>query len=244
MQSNWQTDFFRGVALDVWRRAMSPEQTRTEVEFLERVLRIGPGAQLLDLPCGNGRHALEFTARGYSMTGVDQSEEFIAEARDKSPAAGRWILGDMRDLPWFSEFDGAYCFGNSFCYLDRVNAGKFLSAIARALKPGGRFVIETGMAAESILPGLLKTRWFKAGDIFMLSQNQYHPAEGRLDIEYTFIQDGKVETRPTASYTFTVAEMCRMHAEAGLETIELLGSTAGEPFQLGSPRLILISEKR
>ncbi|MGI9070636.1 MAG: SAM-dependent methyltransferase [Bryobacteraceae bacterium] len=77
----------------------------------------------------------------------------------------------MRELPWISEFDGAYCFGNSFCYLDRVNAAAFLDGIARALKPGGRFAVETGMAAESILPGLVKTRWFKAGDIFMLSKN-------------------------------------------------------------------------
>jgi SAM-dependent methyltransferase len=243
MQSNWQVEFFRGKALELWRRVMSPEQTRTEVEFLERVLRVSPGAHLLDVPCGNGRHAVEFSARGYAVTGVDQSEEFIAEARSQSLARARWVIGDMRELSWVSEFDGAYCFGNSFGYLDRAEAGKFLHGIARALKPGGRFAVESGMAAESILPGLLKTRWFKAGDRFMLSQNQYHPAEGRLDIEYTFIQNGEVETRPSASYVFTAAEMCRMHAEAGLETVELLGSTAGEPFQLGSQRLILISEK-
>jgi SAM-dependent methyltransferase len=176
MQSNWQVDFFRGVALELWRRVMPPEQTRAEVDFLERVLRIAPGAKLLDVPCGNGRHALEFTARGYAMTGVDQSEEFIAEVRDKSSAAGRWVLGDMRELPWISEFDGAYCFGNSFGYLSLEDAAKFLHGIARALKAGGRFAVETGMAAESIMRGLLKTRWFKAGDIFMLIQNQYHHA--------------------------------------------------------------------
>jgi SAM-dependent methyltransferase len=244
MQSNWQVEFFRGVALEFWRRVMSPEQTRAEVEFLERGLRISPGAHLLDVPCGKGRHAFEFASRGYSMTGVDLSEEFIAEVRNKSSVQARWVLGDMCDLQWVSEFDGAYCFGNSFGYLDRANASKFLNGIARALKPGSRFTLDTGMAAESILPGLLKTRWFKVGDIFMLSQNQYHPAEGRLDIEYTFIQGGAVETRPTSSYVFTVAEICRMHADAGLETMELLASTAGEPYQLGSQRLILIAEKR
>jgi SAM-dependent methyltransferase len=244
MQSNWQTDFFRGVALEVWRRVTTPEQTQAEVEFLERVLRISPRAQLLDVPCGNGRHALEFANRGYSVTGVDQSEEFIAELRDKSSVQGRWVLGDMCEIPWGAEFDGAYCFGNSFGYLNGANANRFLHGIARALKPGARFGIDTGMAAESILPGLLKTRWFKLGDIFMLSQNQYHPAEGRLDIEYTFIHGGEVETRPTCSYVFTVAELCRMHADAGLEAVELLGSIAGEPFQLGSQRLILVSQKR
>lgn len=244
MQSSWQVNFFRGVALEFWRRVMTPEQTRTEVEFLERVLQIPPGAQLLDVPCGNGRHALEFARRGYPMTGVDLSEEFIAEVREKSPTEARWVLGDMRELSWVSEFDGAYCFGNSFGYLDRANSVEFLHGVARALKPGGRFAVETGLAAESILPGLLKTRWFKAGDIFMLSENQYHPVEGRLDINYTFIKGSEVETRPTCSYVFTAAEICRMHTEAGLEPLDLLGSAGGEPFQLGSQRLILISVKR
>jgi hypothetical protein len=100
------------------------------------------------------------------------------------------------------------------------------------------------MAAESILPGLVKNRWYRAGDIFMLSENQYHPEQGRLDIQYTFIHGGEVEVRPSSSFTFTVAEICRMHQEACLETIELLGSTGGEPYQLGSPRLILVSQRR
>ena len=244
MKSKWQTDFFRGVAVELWRRVMSPEQTRAEVDFLEGVFDAKTGARLLDVPCGVGRHAIEFADRGYAMTGVDSSDESIAQARNQAKTSIRWILGDMCELPWTSEFDGAYCFGNSFGYLDSVRAREFLGMVARALKPGGRFVIETGMAAESILPGLLKTRWHRAGDIFMLSENQYHPAEGRLDIDYTFIRDGEVDTRPSSSYVFTVAEICRMHAQTGLAVMKLLGSTAGEAFQLGSPQLLVISERK
>lgn len=243
MQSNWQIDFFRGVALDMWRRAVTPEQTRAEADFLERTLRSHSGSRFLDVPCGNGRHAIDLARRGHSLTGVDSSEEFIAEAR-QAPVSVRWVLGDMCDLPWNSEFDGAYCFGNSFGYLDHAGVLTFLRAIAQALKPGGKFAIESGMAAESILPSLVRNRWFKLGDLFMLSENEYNPAESRLDINYTFIQHGKVETRPSASYVFTVAELCRLHLEAGLEMVELLGSIAREPYRLGSQRLILVSKKK
>jgi len=134
------------------------------------------------------------------MTGVDLSEEFIVEARGSSPLPIEWVAGDMCELPWASEFDGAYCFGNSFGYLDSDGARTFFSAVAGALKPGGRFAIETGMAAESILPGLLQKRWHRLGDLFMLSENQYHPAEGRLDIQYAFIRDSVVDKRPTSSW--------------------------------------------
>ncbi len=243
MQSNWQETFFRGVALEAWRRAVNPEMTRTEADFLERTFGVDAGAHLLDVPCGNGRHAIELAGRGYQMTGLDLSDEFIAEARSAIELPVRWVRGDMRSLSWVSEFDGAYCFGNSFGYLTEEEARQSLAGIARALKPGARFVVDTGMAAESILPSLLRTRWYRLGDMLMLSENRYHPAESRLDIDYTFVHDGQVETRPTASYVFSSRELGRMHADAGLEPTVLLSSTNGDPYQIGSPRLILVSAK-
>src|SRR5260370_35921975 len=173
MQSNWQENFFRGVALDAWRRVTTPEMTRPEVDFLVRALNVDAGALLLDVPCGNGRRTIELAGRGYKMTGLDLSEEFIAEARATTPLDVRWMRGDMRSLPWVSEFNGAYCFGNSFGYLAWEEARQFLAAVARALKPGARFVMDTGMAAESILPARVTTRWFRLGDILMLSENRY-----------------------------------------------------------------------
>lgn len=244
MQSDWQRVFFRGVALDAWRYVTTPEMTRSEADFLERELAIKPGARLLDVPCGNGRHAIELAGRGYDLTGLDQSEEFVEEARSVSPHAIRWVLDDMRLLPWVAEFDGAYCFGNSFCYLRWEEANRFLKAVARSLKPGARFIVDTGMAAESILPSLVRTHWYRVGDILMLSENRYNVEESRLDIDYTFVRNGEVKTPPTtSSYVFTAAELCRMHSSAGLHPVALLSGVDSEPYKLGSPRLILVSVK-
>ena len=235
--------FFAMLRLRCGAAPLHSNKHATEVNFLEKRIEGGTTGKFLDVPCGNGRHAVELAKRGHVVTAVDSSEESIAEARTKSSRV-EWLLGDMCELPWFAEFDVAYCFGNSFGYLDRDGVRRFLRAIARALKPGGRFVIETGMAAESILPGLVKNRWFRLEDIFMLSENQYDPKQGRLDIQYTFIRGGEVSVRPSSSFTFTVAEICRLHEEADLEIIEMLGSINGEAYQLGSPRLILTSQRK
>jgi SAM-dependent methyltransferase len=243
MPSNWEKDFFRGVALDAWRLCFTSEQTRAEVDFLARVFETGPDSHFLDVPCGNGRHAIEFASRGHRMTALDLSEEFLAGARSATTLPIRWVLGDMRELAWDSEFDGAYCFGNSFAYLDADDARKFFTGVARGLKRGARCVVETGMAAESILPTRVTKRWYQLGDIYMLSENRYVPEESRLDIDYTFIRGGEAETRPTSSYVHTVAALRRMQSDAGLRPVELLASIDGERFELGSPRLILISEK-
>jgi cyclopropane fatty-acyl-phospholipid synthase-like methyltransferase len=245
VQPNWEVEFFRDVALDMWRRAMSPEQTQAEAAFLEKALDLRPGSQVLDVPCGNGRHSVALARNGCSVTGIDLSQEFIEEARTASAGLdARFELRDMRRVAFDGEFDAAFCFGNSLTYLNPEECRDFFRAIVRSLKSGGKFAVETGMAAESILPTLVKQRWFQLGDLYMLSENQYHPRESRLDIQYTFIRDGKAETRPIRSYVLTVSELCRMQIDAGLEPLQLLASVNGEPYQLGSPRLILISQKQ
>src|SRR6185369_7785286 len=129
---NWYESFFHGVTLDLWRRAIPPEQTQREAEFLFGQLNCDPGAHVLDVPCGNGRLSFEIARRGLKVTGVDISEEFIDEAksiqsRSIDPSADAdgtdprapvdFILGDMRQLEGSSIYDAGYCFGNSFAFL-------------------------------------------------------------------------------------------------------------------------------
>src|SRR5579883_3492703 len=247
MDSNWQQQFFRGVALEMWRRAttqLNPSMTIEEVDFLERTLHLQPGADVLDIPCGNGRHAIALARRGYHLTGVDLSEEFIAEARASGVEHARWVQADMRTLDESEQFDAAYCFCNSFAYFSPREAAEFLCSIARTLRPGGRFVLDTGMVAESLLPSFQQKRWYRLGDLLMLSENRYDPTESRLDIDYTFVHNGVEETRPTSSYLFTSGELGRMHSAAGLQPTEWFGGINCEPYRMGSPRLLLVSTKR
>src|SRR5260370_37424700 len=90
--TNWYEDFFHGVALDLWRKAIRPEQTKAEADFLVNVLQREARSHLLDVPCGNGRLSLELARRGYRVTGVDISVEFIEEARSSA-------MGLNRDQP-------------------------------------------------------------------------------------------------------------------------------------------------
>src|SRR5262249_21203357 len=150
-------------------------------------------------------------------TGIDLSSEFLALARQANPD-GDWRSGDMRDLDLEPRgFDAAFCFGNSFCYLDAGNAVAFLSAVAKSLKPGGRFALQTGTAAESVLASFTPKRWYRFGDVLTLSECKYDAPASRMDIDYTFIRGGSEETRPTASYVFTAAEIRRMFERAGFD---------------------------
>jgi SAM-dependent methyltransferase len=222
---------------------MTPALTVADVDFLEKTFDVKPGGRLLDVPCGNGRHSIELARRGYRVTGIDLSDAFLAAARTELDAD--WRKGDMRELEVEpSAFDGAFCFGNSFGYLDHTGVAAFLSALARALKPGAKLVIETGMTAESILPTLVQKRWHRFGDLMILSENRYDPWESCLHIDYTFVRGSVIETRPTAHYVFTSAELRRMLEAAGFETLSFHAGMADEPYQLGSPRLVIIAQRK
>ena len=244
--ARWYDGFFEGIALDLWRQAIPTEQTIADVEWLMRSLATSPGAQLLDVPCGNGRHAVPLAERGMRVTGVDLSDEFVAEARGRAQTAGvevEILRADMVELPERGPFDGAYCMGNSFGYTPHEETLSFLEKLAGMMKTGARFCLETGMSAESILPEFVGNRWVRVADILLLVDHRYDSEQSRLETEYTFVRDGKSETRHASHAIYTVAEIRRFLAGAGLLTRSIAGSTDGDPFEPGCQRLLLVAEK-
>jgi len=246
MKSDWYQHFFYGVVLDYWRKLNPPEQTQQEADFLADVFPLSTKSHLLDVPCGNGRHSLELASRGYSMVGIDQSKDFIREAQEQTENTSlsvEWVAGDMRHLSWKGFFDGAFCVGNSFGYLSHLDTIDFLTALSHALKPGGYFVLDTSMVAESLLFNLEEHDWEQAEDIYLLMEHHYDSENSCLQTEYLFMQDGKFETRSSWHLIYTVAEIRRLLEQIGLYTTALYGSLDKEPFELGSPHLLLVAKK-
>jgi SAM-dependent methyltransferase len=216
VQSNWWEHFFEGVSVDLWLQALPLEDTAREAEFLARALAAPAGAELLDVPCGGGRLTLALAAQGYRLTGVDYSAEFLTHARSCQGAAQiAWEQRDMRDLPWPARFDGAFCFGNSFGYLDDEGNASFLRAVAAALKPGARFILETPMVLENLLGHIQDRAWWKVGDMHLLVANQYDPTTGRLDTEYTFVSNGRLDVRQGSHRAYTCRELAALLGAAG-----------------------------
>ena len=248
--NNWFEDFFHGLALDLWRKAIPPELTKAETEFLIKTLDCDAGAHVLDVPSVNGRLSFELAKRGFRVTGVDISEEFIKEAqqstKDQSPtiADTNFMLGDMRRIEGEAIYDGAFCFGNSFGFMEYSDMGKFLSRVAHALKPGARFVVNTGMAAESVLPDFEEQSCHEIDDITTTIKERYNAAESCVDSEYVFERNGKSETCYAKHWIYTAAEIQRMLERAGFEVLDCYGSLKCEPFVLGSRELFVVAQTR
>ena len=246
-QTEWWESFFTGSWLDLVRPVkMDDERTRAEADFIEKVLQLVPQAEVLDVPCGKGRHSLELALRGYQVTAVDVTPPFLDDARYKATERQleiAWKHRDMPDLPWQEAFDGAFCFGGSFGYFDEEGNAEFLKAVARALKPGARFLVDAHVA-ETLLPRFQERDWGQVRDMLMLQERRYDHVHSRVDAEWTLVQEDKVKKRSSSIRIYTYRELCRLLEEVGFVNCEEYGSLNQEPFELGSRRLYLVATKR
>jgi trans-aconitate methyltransferase len=98
------------------------------------------GERILDLGCGSGQLTAAIADAGASVVGLDSSPEMLAEARAHYPGI-EFRLGDAADFALASPVDAV--FSNAVLHWVK-NAAGAAACIARALKPGGRFVAEFG----------------------------------------------------------------------------------------------------
>jgi SAM-dependent methyltransferase len=245
MPKEWWEEFFSGIVLDLWKKVYNEPHTRAEADFILKTLQVPTGAALLDVPCGEGRLARELASRGYAVTGVDISPDFLQEARSRTAEKGLeicWKQSDMRNLPWNREFDGAFCFGGSFGYFEDEGNLDFLRAVCRSLKPGARFVLDIGVSVETLFLRLQMREWTRVGDFLFLEENHYDHAEGRFNTDYTFVRDGKAETRSGSQRVYTYRELLRLMETAGFDDVQSFGSLAREAFTLGSAQLFFVGK--
>jgi cyclopropane fatty-acyl-phospholipid synthase-like methyltransferase len=118
-----------------------------EVEGISRLIPLKPGAAVLDMSCGAGRHSLELAKRGFSVVGVDRTRQFVADAATRATERQlpvEFVLGDMRSFSRESSFDAALVLWNTFgCLPDSTAERTVLRNLYKSLMPGGSLLIQT-----------------------------------------------------------------------------------------------------
>jgi len=244
--SNWWAGFFCGLTVELQQRFANPKQNEREASFLEKVLRVRPNDLIADLPCGDGRLTIELASRGYRTTGVDISDRLVKAARDsaeRTHVEASFEVGDMKELTWQSELDGAFCMGNSFAYFDDAGNRQFVEKVYRALKPGKIFLLQTNLVMESILTKPLSRTWYEFGDILFCHSASYDPTHSILTSEYRFSKQDTEERRTAHYRIYTLRDLLELVRSVGFRRADALGGFTGEAYRLGDPSLYLVCEK-
>ncbi|HEX6700728.1 MAG TPA: methyltransferase domain-containing protein [Gaiellaceae bacterium] len=226
-----------------------PEHQRTDrqVEFIVEELALAPGLRVLDLACGRGRISIGLAQRGCRVTGLDLSPRSLALAREDATAAGveiELVRRDMRELDADGEFDGVVNVFTSFGYFPTQEEDeRVVAAVARALVPGGRFLIDT-LNTIAIAKEFREADWHELDDgTLWLERRRYDQLTGRHEATWTFVRpDGSRSELRHSLRGYTPAELVAMLRRAGLEVDGSWGSWDGTELGDGT-RTILRARK-
>jgi len=225
-------------------------EAREDVDAIVKLLSPDPAAPLLDLGCGAGRHLIAFCRAGFEdLVGLDLSEELLEIARRRLDEAACQTIAlhclDMRRIPYESFFGTAVSIFTSFGYFeaDRED-GKVLEAVRSALRPGGRFLLDT-----------MNRDWTIA---HLVASEEAELPGGRATVTRAITDDGlRVEKlvrladpgtgedliRRESVRMYSATELAEMFAEAGFVDVSVFGSLRGEPFDAGAERTVVVGTK-
>lgn len=244
-QNDWWRGLFGSAGWIAVQAGIPRERSAADAEIITRFLGLAPGGEILDVPCGEGRHAVELASRGFTVTGLDLSAELLDRARQRAESRNvqvDWVQGDMRRLEWKERFDAVVCYWGSFGYFDDQGDFEFLYGSSRALRPGGKMLIETQIA-ETLLPQFQPRGWIKLNDVYMLEERKYDHATGRAETRWTLIHDGRITEWHSSIRIYTYRELVEMLAEAGFTRFQGYDTSTGKPFALGASRLSMVATK-
>ena len=243
-----EAGLFGPAYLSQYGHLLTPERTSAEVDFVERALELEPGARILDLPCGHGRHAIELARRGYRVTGQDLNRFFLGKAREAADQAGlaiEWVEGDMRDVRFEKTFDAVVNLFTSFGFFDRDEDDlRVLRGMAKALRSDGVVLLDV-MNRDWIMRNFESRTWHELpGDGHLLIERDYDVASSRIR-ERRIAIDAKGQRKQFEFVVrhYTLAELTTMCESAGLAVVATYGGIDEQPYSLDSPRCVVTARK-
>jgi SAM-dependent methyltransferase len=235
---------------ETWSPVIFSEQhlarAREEIDGVISLLGIKPGAYILDLCCGVGRHTLELARRGFQVTGVDRTRSYLDRASRQAEAEGLKVVfvhDDMRTFCRPDTFDACINMFTSFGYFeDPAEDRQVLVNVYRSLKSGGIFILDT--IGKEVLARVFRERnWEEGNGIFLLQEHKVSNNWGWMENRWIIFKDNK---RIEFKYThrlYSAVELASLFTECGFRHIDAYGDLSGSAYDHTARRLVMVARK-
>ena len=152
----------------------------------------------------------------------------------------------MREMTFENEFDGAYCMFTSFGYFDDDTNRKVAANLARAIKPGGRLMLD--LVNRDYLVRDLPTRvWWQGEGCVVLEEVDFNYFSSRLQVQRSIIfEDGRQVEQEISIRAYSLHEIGKVLHHSGFRVTEVSGGLAlrGKFFGAQSRQLLVLAEKK
>ena len=246
-QDSWHSqdafwELFEPLLFNQQRQSLAKEQ----VNKIEKLLQIDESAQILDLCCGNGRHSIELSERGFDVTGVDRTERYIEAARleaKKRNLNAMFVVGDMRDYRSPNRYDVILNLFGSFGYFeDPSDDHKVIENMYDSLRPGGQLLIET-MGKEILARDFRAREWVEEGDLLILSEKKVTQNWGRIETRWIAIRGTERIEHRVSIRSYSAIELSSLFDTCDFSEVQVYGSLDGTKYDQEAQRLVVVGCK-
>ncbi len=221
-------------------------QGPTEVDQIIRLLDLRGGERICDLCCGVGRHSLELARRGFTVTAVDRTKRYLAEARAKTEAEHldvEFVQEDMRDFHRSASFDAVLNLFTSFGYFESPSDDRrVVENVHRSVKPGGRLVLDL-MGKEALSRIFRAKDWRRVDDAILLIEARVMDHWSAIASEWTVVRDGVQHVWRFSHRLYSATELVGLLQECGFTGVEVYGGLRGTPYDEKAERLVVVGRK-
>lgn len=246
--TDWWATYFDAHYLLEYQPLFSVVRDREAVSRLIDLLALPTGARILDVPCGQGRHAHLLAEAGFDVDGLDYSRHLIALAKQRGVGpALRYRRGDMRRLPdaWTGRFDAVVNLFTSFGFFaDPADDARVVREFARVLVPGGTLVWHGG-SRDGVMARFLGRDWWRADDGTMVGhERSFDPLAGVLTIRTSWEGASGSGAREHRIRLYTATRLAELCLDAGLVVEQACDGFRDRPLSRRSGEMLLVARKR
>ena len=205
------------------------------------------GARVLDVPCGQGRHAHLLAEAGYRVRGVDLSRDLLSVAKRRGTSSTlQYTRADMRRLPrsWSGRFDAVINLFTSFgFFLEPDDDARVITEFARVLEPGGLLVWH-GASRDGVMARFLARDWWTTRNGTVIGhEREFDPLSGVLTVKSTWRGPRTSGEREHRIRLYTATRLAELFRNAGLIVHETFDAWRTRPLTRRSSEMLLLARK-
>ncbi len=219
-------------------RHRTQKQAQIEINWVVDTLNIKSAQRILDLSCGEGQHTIELYKHNLEVTGLDISETLLTKARKQYPEI-QFIYADMRKIPFRNFFHSIIMMFTSFGYFDDEKENLLvLESIERALRPGGKFLLNL-LNRKYIINNLIPVSEQEIEGMRVL-ERYYLDAEKKHILKQITIIGEENRSYKESIRLYTIEEIKNMFEKSALKLENVYGDYCIDTYdEDNNPRMIV-----